>query len=452
MDLKYIGTLAVGIAAGVSGAMVFSNWKKFKKLDNKIIDAGEIIHTSEIDNSPSLNTSNRQVGDVLLTTPARSFRPTDTMISTQHSLLATPSHEIPPEEIGSPQAGGLYVHQDNQSLFNLLFNIAEDQSRTEGIIHRGITCNTCSANPICGIRYKCSNCVDYDVCERCEPHDSHNKTHTFMKIKIPIPPLANPRNILMKPFYPGQEYNKQELTWDDLCKLKSETFFDHFEIEALYIQYFIICTKEQGITREVFDQCLGSLGVEKNLLMDRMFKFYDADGDGYINFTEYVHGLSVLVKGTIKDKLKYVFEGYDLENLGALSRDNLRKIFKAYFYVTIELVRDVVKACEEEMMINFDDNKGRPVSSMFSAPIPRGSDFTLAYNSKMPLPSNPGTREDMWPVMEAMCQDAIEEMVENVFKIARLDDKGRIGLAEFDRLTSIDPSLITWFDALGTIF
>ena len=44
------------------------------------------------------------------------------------------------------------------------------------------------------------------------------------------------------------------------------------------------------------------------------------------------------------------FEGYDLDGTGVISRDNLRKMFKAYFYITIELVRDVVKACEEEMV------------------------------------------------------------------------------------------------------
>ena len=33
--------------------------------------------------------------------------------------------------------------------------------------------------------------------------------------------------------------------------------------------------------------------------------------------------------------------------------------------------------------------------------------------------------EDMWPVMEAMSQDAIEEMVEDVFKMANADiDQG----------------------------
>ena len=38
----------------------------------------------------------------------------------------------------------------------------------EGYVHRGITCNGCKVGPIRGIRYKCANCVDYDVCEICE--------------------------------------------------------------------------------------------------------------------------------------------------------------------------------------------------------------------------------------------------------------------------------------------
>ena len=94
--------------------------------------------------------------------------------------------------------------KEGQHLLNLLFNIAEDQARKEGYIHRGITCNSCQASPICGIRYKCSSCVDYDVCERCEARDDHNKTHLFIKIKIPMPPLTNPRTPCVKPLYPGE--------------------------------------------------------------------------------------------------------------------------------------------------------------------------------------------------------------------------------------------------------
>ena len=109
--------------------------------------------------------------------------------------------------------------KEGQHLLNLLFNIAEDQARKEGYIHRGITCNSCQASPICGIRYKCANCVDYDICERCEVRDDHNKTHLFIKIRIPMPPLTNPRAPCLKPLYPG-EIKSKIILCDNLIALK----------------------------------------------------------------------------------------------------------------------------------------------------------------------------------------------------------------------------------------
>ena len=34
-----------------------------------------------------------------------------------------------------------------------------------GVVHRQISCNGCGASPIRGIRYRCANCPDYDLCE-----------------------------------------------------------------------------------------------------------------------------------------------------------------------------------------------------------------------------------------------------------------------------------------------
>ena len=89
------------------------------------------------------------------------------------------------------------------ALVRVFFQIGKDQAQRECFIHRGITCNMCNESPICGTRYKCANCLDYDVCEACEPKDFHNRTHVFLKINCPIPPLANPKTTCLKPFYTG---------------------------------------------------------------------------------------------------------------------------------------------------------------------------------------------------------------------------------------------------------
>ncbi|KAJ1558767.1 hypothetical protein HK096_005031, partial [Nowakowskiella sp. JEL0078] len=152
--------------------------------------------------------------------------------------------------------------EESENLLTLLFSIAEDQARKEGYVHRSITCNHCSTSPIRGFRYKCVNCVDYDLCESCEAQDVHLKTHVFIKIRIPIPPLANPRNALLATLYPGKEFTLSNLTYD-FTDLQKITHFDQVELEAFYSQYLSLstvidptCEDHGGITKETFEQCL----------------------------------------------------------------------------------------------------------------------------------------------------------------------------------------------------
>jgi len=60
---------------------------------------------------------------------------------------------------------------------------------SEAPIHYGVVCDSCS-NTIVGIRYKCSDCPDFDLCEACEKKlpGVHNPTHVFLKIVKPSTP------------------------------------------------------------------------------------------------------------------------------------------------------------------------------------------------------------------------------------------------------------------------
>lgn len=63
--------------------------------------------------------------------------------------------------------------------------------------------------------------MDFDLCETCESLDIHFRTHLFLKIRIPVPPLANPRSALLPMFYPGKEFTSSSLNYDftDLQRL-----------------------------------------------------------------------------------------------------------------------------------------------------------------------------------------------------------------------------------------
>lgn len=50
-------------------------------------------------------------------------------------------------------------------------------------VHSGITCDGCSVSPIVGVRYKCQQCEDFDLCEKCEGEGKHPSDHTLLKMK-----------------------------------------------------------------------------------------------------------------------------------------------------------------------------------------------------------------------------------------------------------------------------
>ena len=49
------------------------------------------------------------------------------------------------------------------------------------MVHNGVDCKGCAMNPITGVRYKCSTCVNFDLCQNCEEKIDHE--HPLLKIK-----------------------------------------------------------------------------------------------------------------------------------------------------------------------------------------------------------------------------------------------------------------------------
>lgn len=65
-------------------------------------------------------------------------------------------------------------------------NIINEVINNEYPMHKGIICNECRINDIKGIRYKCTTCLNYNLCEKCEQNTNHDENHIFLKIRKPI--------------------------------------------------------------------------------------------------------------------------------------------------------------------------------------------------------------------------------------------------------------------------
>lgn len=100
---------------------------------------------------------------------------------------------------------------DTQLVSWILLLLSSSMVVSKDPIHQGSKCRGCNMSPICGVRYRCVNCLDYDLCGDCESNQAtkkHPKSHLFVKIPKPLqlPPsakgLSAPKDPLLPILYP----------------------------------------------------------------------------------------------------------------------------------------------------------------------------------------------------------------------------------------------------------
>jgi len=265
-----------------------------------------------------------------------------------------------------------------QNIVSLLFRVSEDNARRNAYVHRGCQCNACGIVPIRGIRYRCANCADFDLCETCESQGLHFKTHIFYKIKVPAPRLG-PRQ--MQPvWYPGDpESSVRNLPRALIARLSKETGFERPELEALWEQWTFMANTEWredpddlglAMDRKTFERYLVPSGgyrhAAPNLLYDRIFSFYDTNNDDLIGFSEFLYGTSYRKR---KDRLRKIFDGYDVDKDGFVSRRDFLRLFRAYYVLFKQMHRDIVEGLDDQVMNSTEVQQlitsRQPLSSLF---------------------------------------------------------------------------------------
>ncbi|XP_057586964.1 calaxin-like isoform X2 [Hippopotamus amphibius kiboko] len=84
-----------------------------------------------------------------------------------------------------------------------------------------------------------------------------------------------------------------------------------------------------GLDRNTFRVILHRIfGMTDDMLMNRVFFAFDKDNDNYINVKEWVKGLSVFLRGTFEEKLKFCFEVYYFNGDGYISQEKIFDMLK----------------------------------------------------------------------------------------------------------------------------
>lgn len=266
------------------------------------------------------------------------------------------------------QAGGMAVNDQNgdgHALRRTLYYIAEDQARQKGIVHRGITCDGCSTTPIRGIRWRCTNCIDYDLCSDCEATNIHPKTHMFQKVKVPARYLGYTRNP-MPVYFPGNPGYMPSIVPNTVRKsLEEQTQYEPEEIDGLWEQFTCLANVQwdedleklgAAIDRRAFDKSFVPRYTANipapNLVYDRVFAFFDSNGDGLIGFKEFVLGMNFIrMSPHNRAKQRKIFECYDIDGDNYVTRKDFLRIFRAYYNILREKTRDMLMVAEEHLSV-----------------------------------------------------------------------------------------------------
>lgn len=286
---------------------------------------------------------------------------------------------IPPTEAGDWE-DSIVGDAEGQTLQRTLYHIAEDRARHEGVVHRGITCNGCDSKPIRGVRWHCANCADFDLCSDCEATNSHIKTHIFYKIRVPAPNLSITKQ---EPLYPGRPHLMSPSIDAKLKRrLASDTRMESEEIEALWDQFTCLATTSWmndpnalgwALDRRAFNHAFiprySTFKSAPNLIYDRVFSYFDTDHNNLIGFEEFVKGIDGLHATDTHVKLRIVFNGYDIDGDGYISRKDVLRVFRAHYAIEREATRNYLAESAEEMSV-------RGALEVIQSAQPLGSAFT----------------------------------------------------------------------------
>ena len=135
----------------------------------------------------------------------------------------------------------------------------------------------------------------------------------------------------------GNVQNNEYLTEDDLNFCKENTRYTEEEIKSWYSIFKKDCpsgilTKDKFI--DVYKLFFPRGNAEN--FCNHIFRTFDTDKNGEINFVEFLLAINVTLSGTPLEKLKYAFKLYDVDGNGLIDQGEMNRIILSIYQLVGE--------------------------------------------------------------------------------------------------------------------
>ena len=68
--------------------------------------------------------------------------------------------------------------------------------------------------------------------------------------------------------------------------------------------------------------------ITEDALVERIFCCWDRENEGIIRLEPWVMGLDLYLRGSLREKIEFCFQVYDLNNDGFITKDEIFQLFK----------------------------------------------------------------------------------------------------------------------------
>eukprot|EP00088_Acartia_fossae_P067640 TRINITY_DN8461_c0_g1_i2.p1 TRINITY_DN8461_c0_g1~~TRINITY_DN8461_c0_g1_i2.p1 ORF type:complete len:209 (-),score=37.22 TRINITY_DN8461_c0_g1_i2:522-1148(-) len=158
---------------------------------------------------------------------------------------------------------------------------------------------------------------------------------------------------------------KSVLTEEDIDFIAKNTAMDRSKVEAQY-QNFLSQHPDGRISRKSFHEMMKECypGTDTEKLERHIFRMYDTNDDGHIDFREFMIVLYIMSSGSPEENLQQIFRVFDINNDGAISLKELKRIVKDLFHLINE--KDADQASQDVVattaFTEMDENNDGQVS------------------------------------------------------------------------------------------
>ncbi|XP_060064891.1 NADPH oxidase 5-like [Ylistrum balloti] len=143
-------------------------------------------------------------------------------------------------------------------------------------------------------------------------------------------------------------------------------------------QFTTIAGEDGEISLEEFKD---ALKVKKSFFAERFFALFDQDRSGSIELHELMDGLRMLTKGTPAQKLRFLFDVYDVDGSGTIDRDELKT---------------VLMSCTEESSLSISEENMDALTDILFDSADEDNSGAISFDElKAELEKHPGVLENL---------------------------------------------------------